>query len=79
MRQEVEDALPMPHPEAALVLWGAADPVLPLRLGEQIVSDLGPQARLVTLPGVGHWAVDEALGLVTTEVAEFLRAGEPAA
>jgi pimeloyl-ACP methyl ester carboxylesterase len=78
MGQDVAVQLPMPHPEAALVLWGAADPVLPLRLGEQIVSDIGPQARLVTLPGVGHWAVDEAPGLVTGEVAEFLRADEPA-
>jgi haloacetate dehalogenase len=61
------------RPEAALVIWGAADPILPLRIGESVVNDLGPETRFLGLPGVGHFAVDEAPGLVTAAVASFLR------
>ncbi len=56
-----------------LVLWGAADPVLPLPVGEAIVRDLGPTAELVSLPGVGHFAPEEAPQLVNETVAGFLR------
>jgi haloacetate dehalogenase len=59
--------------EPSLVIWGAADPVLPLPVGEAVVRDLGPAARLVVLPGVGHFSVDEAPELVTEAVATFLR------
>jgi pimeloyl-ACP methyl ester carboxylesterase len=65
-----------PHatrPEATLVIWGAEDPALPLPVGEAVVRDLGPSARLVTLPGVGHFTVDEAPAQVTDLVATFLR------
>lgn len=57
-----------------LVLWGAADPVLPLAVGEAIVRDLGPAVELVSLPGVGHFAPEEAPALVEENVAGFLRA-----
>jgi haloacetate dehalogenase len=63
-------------PEASLVIWGANDPMMPLRIGESVVSDLGPTARLVVLPDVGHFSVDEAPELVTAAVAEFLREGQ---
>jgi haloacetate dehalogenase len=67
-------------PRPSLVIWGAADPVLPLPVGESVVRDLGPSARLVTLPGVGHFTVDEAPDRVVDLVATFLReqAGERA-
>jgi pimeloyl-ACP methyl ester carboxylesterase len=64
---------PARRPEATLVIWGAADPVLPLPVGESVVRDLGPSARLVTLPGVGHFSVDEAPDRVVPLVASFLR------
>jgi pimeloyl-ACP methyl ester carboxylesterase len=67
-------------PEASLVIWGASDPVLPLPVGETVVRDLGAATRLIVLPGVGHFSVDEAPELVTEAIANFLREGErPAA
>jgi haloacetate dehalogenase len=63
-------------PEASLVIWGADDPVMPLPVGESVVQDLGPAARLVVLPGVGHFSVDEAPDLVTEAVADFVREGQ---
>jgi haloacetate dehalogenase len=61
------------RPESTLVIWGAEDPALPLPVGEAAVRDLGPSARLVTLPGVGHFTVDEAPDRVIDLVAAFLR------
>jgi pimeloyl-ACP methyl ester carboxylesterase len=60
--------------ESALVIWGAADPVMPVGIGESVVRDLGPDTEFVVLPGVGHFAVDEAPDIVTDLVASFLRA-----
>lgn len=71
------DALPArpraARPEQTLVIWGVEDPALPLPVGEAVVRDLGPSARLVTLPGVGHFTVDEAPERVIELVATFLR------
>ncbi len=52
--------LPPVNVEQAHVLWGAADPVLPVDTGEDVVRRLGPGTRLTTLPGVGHFAPEEA-------------------
>ena len=43
-----------------LVLWGAADPVMPMAIAESVCRDLGPAAELVALPGVGHFPLEEA-------------------
>jgi pimeloyl-ACP methyl ester carboxylesterase len=43
-----------------LVLWGAADPVLPMNIAESVCRDLGPLAELVALPGIGHFPLEEA-------------------
>lgn len=68
-----------PTPERALVIWGVRDPSVSLRSGELVVRDLGRSAgpgtvRMLTVPGVGHWPHEEAPGVVTPAVAEFLRA-----
>jgi pimeloyl-ACP methyl ester carboxylesterase len=60
--------------ERSLVVWGAADPVLPVSVGESVVRDLGASCSMVTLPGVGHFPPEEAPDVVTPTVAEFLRA-----
>ncbi len=60
--------------ERALVVWGTDDPAMPVHVGESVVSDLGPQATLLTVPGVGHWPVEEAPDVVVPAIAEFLRA-----
>ena len=57
--------------EAALVLWGALDPVLPVSTGEAAVKDLGPSTRLTTVPGAGHFVVEEAPEVVTEVLQAF--------
>jgi haloacetate dehalogenase len=69
---------PSVPPEATLVIWGAEDPALPLAVAEAVVRDLGPSARLATLPGVGHFTVDEAGDQVVELVTAFLRDDAPA-
>ncbi len=64
--------LPPVDVERALVLWGARDPVLPVGTAEDVVRQLGPGTRLTTLPGVGHFAVEEAPEAVADVLADFL-------
>ncbi len=59
--------------ERSLVVWGAADPALPLSDGESVVNDLGASSTMLSLPGVGHWPLEEARDVVVPAVAEFLR------
>ena len=64
--------LPDVDVEQALVLWGAADPVLPVGTAEDAVRGLGPGTRLTTLPGVGHFVVEEAPEVAADVLADFL-------
>ncbi|HVE63786.1 MAG TPA: alpha/beta hydrolase [Mycobacteriales bacterium] len=66
-------APPRVRVERSLVVWGAADPALPLSDGESVVSDLGASSSMLSLPGVGHWPLEEARDVVVPAVAEFLR------
>ena len=73
------DAPTEPRPSVAartLVVWGAADPVLPLAVGEAVVRDLGADTVMVTVPGVGHFPHEEAPEVVTPVIARFLREGD---
>jgi len=63
---------PRVRAEKALVLWGAADPVLPISVGEGVVRDLGADATMVTVPGAGHFVVEEAPEVVTQVLLDFL-------
>ena len=58
--------------EAALVLWGAKDPVLPVSTGEGVVRDLGADCVMVTVPGAGHFVVEEAQDVVADVLLDFL-------
>lgn len=58
--------------EKALVLWGAADPVLPIGIGEGVVRDLGADCVMVTVPGAGHFVVEEAPEVVISVLQDFL-------
>jgi pimeloyl-ACP methyl ester carboxylesterase len=58
--------------EKALVLWGAGDPVLPVSTGESVVRDLGPDCVMVTVPGAGHFVVEEAPDVVARVLGDFL-------
>lgn len=65
-------ALPPVHVERALVLWGALDPVLPISTGEAAMRDLGPGTRMTTVPGAGHFVVEEAPDVVAGVLLDFL-------
>ena len=66
------EGAPRVQAEAMLVLWGAKDPVLPIRTGEDVVRDLGPDAVMVTVPGAGHFVVEEAPDVVLEVLTDFL-------
>lgn len=72
--EKPRSGLPKVKVERALVVWGTDDPPLPLHVGESVVRDLGPEATMVTVPGVGHWPHEEAPDVVLPAIAEFLRA-----
>jgi pimeloyl-ACP methyl ester carboxylesterase len=55
-----------------LVLWGAADAVLPISIGESIVKDLGARCAMVTVPGAGHFVIEEAPDVVRETLSRFL-------
>jgi pimeloyl-ACP methyl ester carboxylesterase len=59
--------------EKSLVLWGALDPVLPIGTGETVVRDLGADCVMVTVPGAGHFVIEEATAVVVDVLLDFLR------
>ena len=63
---------PEVHADKMLVFWGAADPVLPISVGESIVKDLGPTCDMVTIPGAGHFVIEEATAVVLETLQAFL-------
>lgn len=58
--------------DRVLVVWGAADPVLPIGLGESVVSAIGPQCVMVTVPEAGHFVIEEAAQTVISVLRDFL-------
>jgi pimeloyl-ACP methyl ester carboxylesterase len=69
---------PMPEVKAerTLVVWGSADPVLPVSLAESLARQLGPDCVVVTVPGAGHFVVEEEPEVVAEVLLDFL--AEPA-
>jgi pimeloyl-ACP methyl ester carboxylesterase len=63
---------PRVEAEEMLVLWGAADNVLPVSVGESIVKDLGSRCAMVTVPGAGHFVIEEAPDVVRETLNRFL-------
>lgn len=64
--------VPRVRAEKALVLWGAADPILPVSTGEAVVQDLGADCVMVTVPGAGHFVIEEAPEVVADVLLDFL-------
>lgn len=62
----------------SLVLWGALDPVLPISTGESVVRDLGAGCVMVTVPGAGHFVVEEAPAVVASVLSDFLHLADVA-
>ncbi len=70
--RRVTPGSPRVNAEEMLVLWGAADPVLPVSTGESVVRDLGPRCAMVTVPGAGHFVIEEAPAVVASVLTDFL-------
>lgn len=66
--------LPKVVVERSLVVWGADDWVLPISVGESIVKELGASCSMVTIPGAGHFVVEEAPEVFLQAVQAFLAA-----
>lgn len=64
-----------------LILWGAANPQAPVEQAGELRAMLvnAPSVRIITYPGVGHMAVEEAGGLIAGDVRAFLDDPAPAA
>ncbi len=59
-----------------LIVWGTADPILPLAHGRE-AHDRIPGSRLVEIEGAGHWPqLDDPLGLAR-ELTDFIDSTEP--
>ncbi len=72
LRRDRPAGRPQVRAERMLVLWGARDPVLPVYTGESVVRDLGPECVMVTVPGAGHFVVEEAPDVVADVLLDFL-------
>jgi pimeloyl-ACP methyl ester carboxylesterase len=59
------------HPRPALVVWGAKDPYLKVRLAER-QREVFRDARVEILPGSGHWPLADAPGAVAAVVLPWL-------
>jgi pimeloyl-ACP methyl ester carboxylesterase len=60
------------HPRPALVVWGAKDPYLKVRLAER-QREVFRDARVTILPGSGHWPLADDPAGVAAAVLPFLR------
>jgi pimeloyl-ACP methyl ester carboxylesterase len=74
LKREKPAGSPRVAAEKMLVLWGALDPVLPVSTGESVVRDLGADCVMVTVPGAGHFVIDEAPKVVADVLLDFLAA-----
>lgn len=56
-----------------LILWGEEDAIIPVEQGHQLERDIN-NARLITYPGVGHAAQEEAPDISVQDAISFLTA-----
>jgi pimeloyl-ACP methyl ester carboxylesterase len=70
--RRTEPKPPRVHADRMLVLWGAADPVLPVWVGESVTKDLGSSCSMVTVPKAGHFVVEEAPEVCLEAIRELL-------
>jgi pimeloyl-ACP methyl ester carboxylesterase len=60
------------HPRPTLVVWGAKDPYLKVRLAER-QREVFRDARVTLLPGSGHWPLADDPAAVVAAVVPFLK------
>ena len=58
--------------QPSLILWGAADAVIPSSVGDRFAQAL-PDARLIVYPQIGHIPMEEIAVQSAADVREFLR------
>lgn len=73
-----DSVLTLPYDIPALVVWGAADPWVPVDYASA-QRDIWPQAQVVTLDGLGHWPFAEDPDAFAGALVPFLRTqiGQP--
>ena len=71
--EKPRSGLPKVKVERALVVWGTDDRPMPLHVGEAVVRDLGPEATMLTVPGIGHFPHEEAPDVVLPAIVDFLK------
>lgn len=64
-----------------LILWGEANPQTPIEQAGELIAMLenAPDVRLITYPGVGHPALEEAGALIAGDVHAYLDGRPPPA
>ncbi len=61
-----------------LVLWAAADRIIPLSIGRRLSADI-PGARLVAIPDCGHFLQEEKPAAVSDHIRAFIEGNHPTA
>lgn len=72
LTRNASPGLPRAQADRMLVLWGAKDPVLPIWVGESVTKDLGASCAMTTVPGAGHFVLEEAPEVCLEAIQELL-------
>jgi pimeloyl-ACP methyl ester carboxylesterase len=75
-RVSATDRLYLAERMPTLLIWGSADPIIPLQHGREAQQRM-PGSRLVEVPGAGHWPQLDDPDRFVTELTEFIEATEP--
>jgi pimeloyl-ACP methyl ester carboxylesterase len=70
--RDVTDSLLPRLKMPVLIVWGQADRITPLSLGEKI-HELIPQSQLEVIPGCGHLAPSQCAAQIGPRVVEFVK------
>ena len=75
-RISATDRLYLAEKMPSLLIWGTDDPIIPIAHGYAAERDM-PAARLVEIPGAGHWPQLDDPAVVAGAIEEFVRTTEP--
>jgi pimeloyl-ACP methyl ester carboxylesterase len=75
-RVSATDRLYLAERLPTLLIWGTADPIIPVEHGRAALERL-PGSRLVEFPGAGHWPQLDDPERFVAEITEFVETTEP--
>jgi pimeloyl-ACP methyl ester carboxylesterase len=75
-RVSASDRLYLAERIPTLLIWGTADPIIPVEHGRAAVKRI-PGSRLVEFPGAGHWPQLDDPATFISELTEFIETTEP--